>query len=1241
MNSLSRFQTAPFIDALKAFFEELNVPVNYVADEPAEPADILGNQYRKDLEAHQLIKDVYVLGIVNDDIFREVETFSDVAEIKNLDKDYDGLLLLGITLYDRKDGLPISRGHLAEITRACNRAFPYTPVTIVFLHGASISFTNSERIPYKQAYREGEKVGKVSMLKDVSLKAPHSAHHRILSELKISKGIHNFKSLYEHWQVKLSTKELNDRFYKELFTWYLWALGSVKFPQKRTEPTDDRVYQSESLIRFITRILFVWFMKEKKLINGDLFQASEVNHLLKGFDTENPHSSNYYQAILQNLFFATLNMPIKDRSWVRKDKKDKEQDGNPLYYRFEDKFANADKVFTDYFANIPFLNGGLFECLDNKAEGVLLDGFTRHSQYQVVFPDYLFFARNQSVDLSEYFDEPKDKKKWSSVNVKGIIEILESYKFTIEENTPLEIDVALDPELLGKVFENLLASYNPETKATARKQTGSFYTPREIVNYMVDESLKVYLKEKLCRKLALAENDLPAKLDLLFDESKHANPFDDHTTDDLISAIDQCKILDPACGSGAFPMGVLLKLVHVLNKLDPHNLKWKEAQERRVDQLIEHASKIPDQLTRKDVVQHLEAGKLKIRQAFEHNEMNYGRKLFLIQNCIYGIDIQPIAIQISKLRFFISLLVDQNENFQDAENRGFEPLPNMDFKLVPANALISLPKGDSVSDGLFAETGDPFFKTFDRLTDEYFNLHLPKEKQVKKEAILSLINEKIDFKKKEIRRKEETMKGRTAGDIAKEIEWWDSYKNVFRQQTVGFFETPYFFPKVTDGFDVVIGNPPYIQMQKDGGKLAEELKTQKYQTYERTGDIYAIFYEQGINLLAEGGVEIFITSSQWLKANYGKSLRKYFLQYNAIRLLLLGPGVFESATVDTNILLIQKRPFQNKLKGIEVDNPADLESHDELKWVDMGYVDAENWTVMDRIVQSLQQKIQAVSKPLRQWNLSIYRGILTVYNEAFIIDQSKRDELISKDSKSEEIIRPILKGREINTYYTEWDGDYIIATFPAFKLDITKYPSVFSYLNSFQPKLNQSGESYLNAEGKSEKTRKKTGNKWFETQDQIAYYPEFKKEKVIWKRIGSQLRFTYSAEEIYSLDSTCIATGEKIKYLTGMLNSALSRYQLFEKAPRTGMGDLIISVQALEPLLVHYPNESTEKEVCKLVDEIITHRKAGQDSTSLERALDLLVFKIYQLSYEEVKLISPDFWLSKEDYSQHLKKEAI
>jgi len=1039
-------------------------------------------------------------------------------------------------------------------------------------------------------------------------------------------GIISIREIEKAFSVDTLTKD----FYKKLSDWYFWALTKVKFPT--IAESSNEVNNATSLIRLITRLIFVWFMKQKGLIPNELFDKEEIDKLLNYTDTT---GSTYYKAILQNLFFATLNTPLKDdnRSFVRR------QTGNQDYYRYHRFFRNKER-FLELTSDIPFLNGGLFDNLDKRIakgdqEDVFIDCFSNHldNETLLTIPDFLFFGGAKDVDLSEPYDDERQKH----LNVRGLIDILHSYNFTIEENTPLDIQIALDPEMLGLVFENLLASYNPETKTTARKQTGSFYTPREIVNYMVNESLVAYLKQKLINDNDSSEvcEIKATKLSELVTYSCYGNPFDDQDTQTLVHAIDDIKVLDPACGSGAFPMGILHQLVNILQKLDPKNELWRNLQINKAEFAISEALRERDKELRKERL-------LEIEYAFDMNEDDYGRKLFLIENCIYGVDIQPIAVQIAKLRFFISLLCEQDFNSCE-NNRGIKPLPNLDFKIVAANTLIAAPKNDAIE--AYAREA---LENFDKFTTEYFYASIDEKPKLKNKiktctneilkANQNVINQWIDKIKRE-RNSATGAKLKSMNDQLQQfqlaLDHWDTFVNLFKNQTVSFFETKYFFPHVKDGFDVVIGNPPYVQLQKDGGKLANELKSQNFETFEKTGDIYALFYEKGFQILKNHGIHTFITSSQWMKAGYGKSLRKYFLKQNPLKLILLGPGVFENATVDTNILVAQKGKYQKALKGCEIENNAQIITLSEADLVDMAYVSESTWTITNPVKQSIKNKIEKHGKQLIDWDLSIYFGIKTGYNEAFIIDRAKRNELVSKEPKSEQIIRPILRGRGIEKYVTVWEDDYIIGNFPSLNIDIDKYSGIKEYLADFKPKIEQIGEEFINDLGQKDKTRKKTAHKWFETQDPIGYVNEFKREKIVWKRIGSQLRFSILEKEIYCLDSTCIATGEKIKYLTALLNSRLCNYQLFENSPKTGMGDLIISVQALEPLYVHYPDKVTEEQIVTILEQILIAKKENPqaDTTLLERQIDEIVFKLYDLTYEEVKVIDPAFWLSEEEYN--------
>lgn len=569
-----------------------------------------------------------------------------------------------------------SRTRLAEVTREVNKFFAM-PVMILFKYGEHLTLSIINRRLHKKDESK-DVLEKITLIKGINIKNPIRAHIEILfdlslSELEKSGEMHSFVELHKAWQKTLDISELNRRFYREIANWYFYAVEHVEFPKGTTE--DRQTRNATNIIRLITRLIFVWFIKEKGLVPDTLFKSAQLKEVLNFND---PQNSTYYKAILQNLFFATLNTEMgSERRFRGKNKNPNGMDahhGISTVYRYEDFFKDPAKGLS-LFAGIPFLNGGLFECLDKRDEKILVDGFSDDPRNQPTVPDSLFFGDELTVDLSEVYGDKRHNKE----KVRGLIRIFDSYKFTIEENTPLDEEIALDPELLGKVFENLLAAYNPETGTTARKQTGSFYTPREIVNYMVDESLIPYLENSLGGD-ELSNDEKPlleSKLRHLLAYNNEPHQFTAGEADRIISAIDKVKVLDPACGSGAFPMGVLHKLVFILNKLDPGNVKWKERQ-------LAKAAEIPDATVRNQVIEDIE-------KSFTDNELDYGRKLYLIENCIYGVDIQPIAVQIAKLRFFISLVVDQNANLSKP-NLDIHPLPNLESKFVAANTLIGIVK---------------------------------------------------------------------------------------------------------------------------------------------------------------------------------------------------------------------------------------------------------------------------------------------------------------------------------------------------------------------------------------------------------------------------------------------------------------------------------------------------------------------------------------------------------------------
>ncbi|MBN2875182.1 MAG: hypothetical protein JXM71_08805, partial [Spirochaetales bacterium] len=460
-----------------------------------------------------------------------------------------------------------TRTELATITREINKVFPM-PVLVVFRHGDTLTLAVIDRRISKRN-EDADVLAKVTLIKDIRIHDTHRAHVEILHDLSLDAlrsryEVHNFVELHRAWRATLDISELNRRFYRELSNWYFWAMERVRFPEDDAQAPEVR--NATNLIRLITRVIFVWFIREKNLIPESLFDRRELSRVLKGF-LKDDKANTFYPAILQNLFFATLNQKMHEREFAREGDftVNKAQYAVKLLYRYASLFAVSQEEALALFKDVPFLNGGLFDCLDNKGgKNLYIDGFSRNPAKQAVVPDYLFYSPEREADLNGVYGTTG-----RSYKVRGLIDLLNAYKFTIAENTPIEEEVALDPELLGKVFENLLASYNPETRSTARNHTGSFYTPREIVEYMTDQSLKAHLSRALVERGGLAASDATAGLDILFAYTEKEHAFTTEERNVLIEAIDGLKILDPACGSGAYPMGILHKLVYILHKLDP------------------------------------------------------------------------------------------------------------------------------------------------------------------------------------------------------------------------------------------------------------------------------------------------------------------------------------------------------------------------------------------------------------------------------------------------------------------------------------------------------------------------------------------------------------------------------------------------------------------------------------------------------------------------------------------------
>ena len=957
------------------------------------------------------------------------------------------------------------------------------------------------------------------------------------------KILHDSKLALSDITAAFSVETLTKQFYKDLFEWYQWAVeptSNITFPNNTTTEDDDRDDIETKIIRMITRIMFVWFVKQKNLVPDRIFDIDFLSTVLKDFDPYSTSIGNYYNAILQNLFFGTLNRAIIDEDGnTRKFATSSKRDIKALY-RYAEMFSISEQEVIKMFAEIPFLNGGLFECLDKTRhiDGVEqcynFDGFSRND---LRFADGRY--KHRAVVPNNLFFEPE----------KGLISILNRYNFTIEENSPEEQQVALDPELLGKVFENLLGAYNPETKETARNQSGSFYTPREIVNYMVDESLIAYL----------GDNDFTRSLfrnDFSFEKSK----IEEYKK--LAEKIKTVKILDPACGSGAFPMGLLNRMVEILERISP-------------------------------------------------DEYIYNLKLSVIENCLYGSDIQSIAAQITKLRFFISLICDCEKD-ASKPNFGIPTLPNLETKFVSANSLVAKKKKPAQGN-LFENPEIEHTKNeLAEIRHKHFSAksasakHRLREKdQVLREKLAKLLSDDDNF----------------APEDAKQLAAWSPYD----QNAVSPFFDPEWMFGLTDGFDIVIGNPPYIQLQNNGGELAQLYEGCGYSTFARTGDIYCLFYECGWQLLKKNGHLCYITSNKWMRAGYGEKTRGFFANKTNPMLLIdfAGVKIFESATVDTNILLFSKSSNQHKT----VCAVANKQNKDSVKNLSdfvqqqnsiCDFSHSDSWVILSPIEQSIKRKIEKVGTPLKDWDIQINYGIKTGFNEAFIISTKKREEILAncqtedERKKTSELIRPILRGRDIKRYAYEWAELWLIATFPSRHYNIDEYPAIKEYLLSFGiERLEQTGKTHI-VNGEKVKARKRTSNKWFETQDSISYWEDFSKPKIIYPNMTKYMPFVFDNEMCLTNQKCFIITGKYVAYLTAFFNSSLFKYCFRDSFPELQGGTRELSKIFFDKIPVYEVSDAQNLQFQDAVEDIqkeYTKQKAQR--------IDSMLFDLYNLSSEE------------------------
>ena len=850
-DTLKLFTKSDLRKASLCLLDQLEMRYTLGAGKPLQTKDLFAGKSlsKAAKEALDIVTATWFVALIDE---RTFDGYRDNLELRTAiedakDEKYKGMFIFAIEVTPEAK---LSRTVAANITRAFNKLAVDKPVVVIIRQAEKLSIATCERGSYVRSNNIGEKLGKVSVLHNINCANAHRGHCDLLRRMEGNRA-NNFDSLYKKWLEVFDVKLLSKRFYDELFEWYQWAMslvssGRMRFP---AWPKDGHGKESrdETVIRIITRMLFIWFIKEKGLIPATLFNKQELKRIVKDFNPQAASAHNYYNAILQNLFFATLNCEKSERKFIPESYHGKNEGyGVNSLYRGDDLLNIEKKEFLTLFKDIPYLNGGLFERLDSGLN--YYDGFSKEARRRAIVPDMLFFREDMNDGHC------------------GLITLFEKYVFTVEENTPIEQDISLDPELLGRVFENLLGAYNPETQETARKATGSYYTPREIVEYMVNESLVQHLA-----KTGIEEKQIR---DLLEYRDGTQTELTDEQRKQVMASLYHVKILDPACGSGAFPMGMLQQMVHVLRQIDPDNAHWQAFIKTTAGAQAEQAyTKTNDAETRKLQLDEIE-------NAFNLRLANpdYARKLFIIQNCIYGVDIQPIAMQISKLRFFISLISEQS-------NDSILPLPNLETKFVCANTLIGVDRhGGTISSTEIEDKKDELLEVRKNLF--YARTARNKKKfRTEDDAIREELEEMI------------AVSG-FGSDDAHQLVSWNPYD---QNASSPFFDAEWMFG-VKDGFDVVIGNPPYGADIDDLTKVYELLYPETSKGFK---DIYKYFFSKSFSLLKNYGVLCFISPNTFLRQPRYGDLRRVILKHSVLQLLDLGENVFD-AVVPVAISLTRK-----------------------------------------------------------------------------------------------------------------------------------------------------------------------------------------------------------------------------------------------------------------------------------------------------------------------------------------------
>ncbi len=872
------------------------------------------------------------------------------------------------------------------------------------------------------------------------------------------------------------------------------------------------------------------------------------------------------------------------------------------------------------FEKVPYLNSSLFEPTDIEQETIFISNLKDDKKIPLF---------SQTV-----LKDPKGQKLKGEINaLEYLFAFLDAYDFSSEGSEEIQEDnkTLINASVLGLIFEKINGY-----------RDGSFFTPGFITMYMCRETIRRAVVQKFNETKGWNCKNLEELYDKIEDRQE---------ANEIINSI---KICDPAVGSGHFLVSALNEMIAVKNDL-------KILQDRNGKRLKEyHVEVVNDELIVTDEEGELFEYNPNSKESQRVQETLFHEKQTIIENCLFGVDINPNSVKICRLRLWIELL----KNAYYKNKTELETLPNIDINIKCGNSLVSR----FAIDADLKQALKKSKWTIEAYRTAVATYRNAQNKEQKREMEHLIADIKSDFRSEismndpkmkklrklqgelylmtnqpqlfEMNKKEKAAWNKKVQQLTEETKKLEAEIEAIKANKIfeNAFEWRFEFPEVLNdegdfvGFDVVIGNPPYIQLQKLK-EVSEQLKRFGYQTYDKMGDIYALFYERGVQILKPNGYLSYITSNKWMRAGYGKNLRNFFLTHTQPELLIdLGSGIFEEATVDANILILKKQPFRNPFLAADVSKEKQL-THlnipESCFYTIRPKID-EAWTIASEAEQRIKAKIEAKGKPLKEWDVNIYRGVLTGLNKAFIISTEKRTEILANCQDEEErkrteaIIKPILRGRDIKRYYYEWAELWVIGTFPALKLNIDEYPALKKYfLDNFDIRqLEQSGKKYpelgFNA-------RKKTTNKWFETQDQIAYYPEFEKEKVVYPNMATRLMAIFDIEKFYTNQKCFIITGENLKYITGLFNSEIVFWYFKNMGATLGregyeMSKIFMQNLPLPPITAS--NQGIVSQIESLVDKILSAKKQDKnaDTTQWEQQIDNLVYSLYELT-EEVKII--------------------